>query len=311
MVPIYGDMALLSENAASGQSIIKGDFTDRRFFVGGRVVVVPLANERGDIQDNETDALGTIHVTTLQQKIGDNEFQLADNLPTTYLANCAVVFPLICVHPKMSISIEQHHCRVWQVKLEFEEKKGPTALPPASDDIPPGFDVYRDIPILQPDHDYTSPLQITLLREGRQFDLGRDKETILRGDFPRYKHRIRFNEYRARGWQYIQFFDTRRGRLRPFWLVDQENVMEVLDLQTNFIDVRQVGDFDEFQEDMEFFGFTMKDGTTYVARDRQHPGRRHRVASHRRRRAAVRSRLRRRGPLWPRTPLPQPVRLFH
>jgi hypothetical protein len=263
MVPLYPDMAFLSADAASGQPNIQADFTKRRFFTGGRVVVLPLMDSRADWQDDD-DNPGTYHLSTIQAKISDTEFQLADNLPISYLAGSAVVVPIICVHPLMQITIDQHHCRLWEVELSFLERKGPTALPPTADDVVGGFETYRDIPILRPDHDFSNPLEIKLIREGDQVDIGRDKATFPRGDYNRVRHAVSHMESRDSGWKYIEFFDSRRGRLRPFWLIDQENLMEVLDLEINFIDVRQIGDFTEFQEDMQYFGFQMSDGTCYV-----------------------------------------------
>jgi len=264
MVPIYGDMALINEDAPALATTVKGDFTRRRFFIGGRVALMPFATYRNDIADPATGLVNNVHLTHIQAKIAETEFQLADALPTTLLKNCSVMFPVMCVHPVLRVNIKQHHCRLWDIELEFIEKGGVTALPPTADDIPPGFDTYRDIPILRPRHNYSNALSIELLKEGKQFDLGRDLETIQRGDYSRIKHRIRFQENRDIGWDYIRFFDTRRGRLRPFFLIDQEDIFDVVDLQPNFIDVRQTGNFTEFQKDMGFFGFQMEDGTCFV-----------------------------------------------
>lgn len=264
MVPLYCDMALITEDATATSTEVKGDFTKRRFFIGGRVALMPFATYMNDIADPATGLVNNVHLSHIQAKIGEEHFQLADALPTTMVKNCSVMFPVMCVHPVLRVNIKQHHCRLWDIELEFIEKGGATALPPTADDLPPGFDIYRDIPILRPRHDYSDALDIELLKEGNQFELGRDLETIQRGDHSRVKHKIRFQENRDIGWDYIRFFDTRRGRLRPFFLIDQEDIFDVVDLQTNFIDVRQTGNFTEFQKDMGFYGFVMEDGTCFV-----------------------------------------------
>ena len=263
VIPLSSDEGCLTENAASAQDIIKGDFTKRRFFVGARVALVKTLGDRGDVQDENGDLAG-VHETIIAEKINDTEFRLEDNLPFDVTAFQGYLVPLICVHPRLQDTIKQHHCRLWDIEMEFEERGGSTALPPIADDIPDNFDTYRDIPILRPRHDYSNPLNIEILQEGQQIEIGRDKATFPRGATQRVKHRIRMLEQREKGWDYVRFFESRRGRLKSFWLIDQEMIFDVTDIETTFIDVRKVGDFDEFQVDNEFFGFMLKDGSCFV-----------------------------------------------
>lgn len=263
MIPLSSDEACITEAASGGQPVVKGDFSRRRFFIGGRVAVVKTLGDRGDVQTPEG-VLSGVHVTTIADKTDDNEYVLQDNLPFDVEPFRAFMVPLICTHPRLLDTIDKVHGRLWDLNMEFEERGGPTAIPPLVDDIPAGFDVYRNMPIFRADHDYNRPLQIEVLQEGVQRELGRGKITAPRGDTSRVKHRIRIVGDREYAWPYIEFFESRRGRLRVFWLIDQEDLFQVTDIETNFIDVKKLGDFTEFEKDNEFFGFMLSDGSCYV-----------------------------------------------
>lgn len=264
VVPLYCDMGLVTQDAASGQPVVRGDFRRRRFFTGGRVMLVPLVGPGGDTQ--KIDGTNQVFVSYISYKNDENEFVLADNLDFSVLANGAVLMPLMCVHPHMQHRFRRYNGRVWDVTFEFEEKGGPTCIPATQDDVPPDFDVYRNWPILRARHNFSRAMDITIFQEGEQPELGRGKITVARGEAARVKHRFRLVEDSDRDvmWDYVRFFDSRKGRLLPYWLVDQEAVFTVANIQTNFIDVVKVGDFTEFQKQMDYFGFELLDGTCYV-----------------------------------------------
>lgn len=263
MVPFSSDCGLITRNEITSATFVEGIFDDRRFFLGGRVAIVKFNRSTQDVQDENGDLFG-VHLTTLLNTAGSGEFELTDPLPFDIDGGAAFMVPLICVIPNLLTVVKQHHCRLWQISVEFTEDGGPTCLPGLIEGNPPGFDVYRDRPIFRPRHNYANPLNIEVLQEGTQQEIGRNTETFIRGATQRVKHRIRMNEERDLAFDYIRFFESRKGRLRSFWLIDQEMIFEVLDIEPTFIDVRPVGDFVEFQENMEFFGFMMKDGTCFV-----------------------------------------------
>ena len=263
MIPLAPDMGCINEDATALTSTIKGDFTLRRLAIGGRVAVVTTVGDRSDVQNQEGDMAG-IHISVIQDRPNFDEIVLQDALPFDISAGRAFIVPLVCVHPRLIDDVGQHHGRLWDIKLEFEEVGGPTAIPPTADDLPDNFDSYRDSPIFRPRHDYSNPLNIQILQDGDQEELGRGKGTYTRGDSQRVKHRIRMFEEREKGWDYLRFFDTRRGRLRPFWLIDQEDLFVVSSIDPNFIDVAKLGTLTEFEKDGQFFGFMMKDGTCYA-----------------------------------------------
>jgi len=264
LIPFASECAITTAGASATTNVITVVSPElRRFFIGGRVAVVKVIGDRMDVQDENGDLAG-VHVTTITNKPGTGELVLADALPFDIVAGRAFLVPLVCVHPRLLDTIKQHHCRLWDVEMEFEEVGGSTALPPIAEGLPENFDTYQGLPILRPRHDYSNALNIEILQEGEQVELGRGKATFTRGATQRVKHRFKMFEEREKAWDYIRFFETRLGRLRAFWLIDQEMLFDVLDLETTFIDVRKLGDFTEFQKDNEFFGFMLEDGTCYV-----------------------------------------------
>ena len=67
-------------------------------------------------------------------------------------------------------------------------------------------------------------------------------------------------------WKALEFFETRRGRLRTFWHIDQDQYMEVVDLDAGgtFVGVSVIGDLDDFSEEFDFVGIVMNDGQIFV-----------------------------------------------
>lgn len=254
-IPLYCDHACIIENASSGATSIKADFGRGRYFVNGNVLIRRFGHrfQTLEYQFNRIDSL-----------FGSTQITLTDPLDFDVEASHAEIIPMMCVIPNLEFSISQHNDDTWDLTLAFVERGGPTALPPIGSGLPSGFNSYREIPILRPWHDYHSPLSITYRREGEIVEVGRGKVVNFRGEFWRQNHAFAMVADRAIGWDYIRFFDTRRGRLRPFWLIEQERLFTLANLTSNFIDVNPLGTFAEFQQDLDFFGFEMKDGTCYV-----------------------------------------------
>lgn len=228
-----------------------------RFYVGGGLVIVKLNPDR---------TVADWQFTSIDSRAGANELVLADDLKFDTTRADTIIMPVICCEPELKFRISQNNCRVWQMELNMVEDYGPTALPPLQDDLPPNFDTYRGNPILRLRHDYSSPLPVELVREGEKTRLGRGTAINQRGDEPRRTYKPKFIEERERAWDYIRFFESRRGRARSYWVIDQTQTLEILQVDDTFIDINPVGDFLKFRDQVQgnFFGFELKDGTDYV-----------------------------------------------
>jgi len=80
-------------------------------------------------------------------------------------------------------------------------------------------------------------------------------------------HRLEFREDRVGGWDLIRFFESRRGRLLPFWVVDFENIYTVALISNPFVTISStVGTLAQFQAEMDHIGLIFSDGTSVVRR---------------------------------------------
>jgi hypothetical protein len=153
---------------------------------------------------------------------------------------------------------------------------GASQLPPVKSDTPSGGQTFEDVPIFDYDPDWIQGIEKGRIRDGQKFRQGRTNKITTNAARSREWHKLNLtglrgacaDTARADVWRVVEFFDTRRGRLRSFWHIDQEQVWEIesIDAGGTFIGVNEFGDFDDFEAELEgeWIGLVMKDGTMYV-----------------------------------------------
>jgi len=63
----------------------------------------------------------------------------------------------------------------------------------------------------------------------------------------------------------VDFFQSRRGRTKSFFLIDQEQLWTATAAGGSvFVDIDPLGDFDNFSEELDYLGIVLQDGTSYV-----------------------------------------------
>jgi hypothetical protein len=68
-------------------------------------------------------------------------------------------------------------------------------------------------------------------------------------------------------WNALEFFETRRGRLRSFWHIDQDQYMTLVDIGAGgtFVGIsNDTLDLADLQEEFYALGIVQKDGAHYV-----------------------------------------------
>jgi hypothetical protein len=255
-VPVYMDTSELTSDAASAQNIFACDTTRRRFFPNGMVVIVEYGAEG---------AIDTVEYIQILDKTGD-KLRFKTNLTNNFTAGKTVVMPLMLVHELLDLKYEAITEHTFAVKATFSEIYGKTALPPLAADVPSNFDSYLGHPILDVEPNWETPMEVTLLREGTMQTEGRGEQADTRGARHRVVHGFNFLEQRTRAWDILSFFDSRRGRARPFWVIDRENVWDVLVLDhvNDRISIAPLGDLTAFQDEMDYVGLVFEDGTSMV-----------------------------------------------
>ncbi len=259
VAPLYGDVAETTQSAVATDTTVFGDFSRGRFFQNGPVAIVRLRRTKaGDVSE-----IAGVEYKTIATPF-DNKLELTAGLDNGFSAGNAIVIPLMQVHPQTELEITLRTNNLIQVTATFDEIYGATALPPTASDLPGGFDSYLNHPILSTVPQWANGVKMRHKREGSQDSLGRGRVVYQRGARHRVIHELLFQEDREGAWDIIRFFDTRRGRLLPFWVIDFENVFDVVGINSSFTSVSPNGDLTDFQDEMEFFGIIFKDGTAAV-----------------------------------------------
>lgn len=253
-IPLYMDQSPLTAAASSGTSTLTLDTSKARFFIGARIVIVRRSNGAAPAtyQYNTIGAVSLGSITT----------------GTPLSANVAVndiVLPMIDCEIMLSPKMKYDMAYGAQIKMAVTEVAGASQLPAHSSDNPLGFELYRGMPIFNIEPNWLTGLDVGIMRQGERYKAGRTDNTYVAAERGRLTSSYFLTMERDEmAWNVVEFFDTRRGRLRSFWLVDQDQIHEAVACSTSFLDIDPFGDFTNFQEETEFIALVMNDGTTII-----------------------------------------------
>lgn len=259
-VPIYMDQKELDQSyTVAGTDTINIKTDDARFFPGQRVVIVrrDIENQAVAFDFREIDSLTNASLTfTTALAPGETWDQ------------GSLVFPCMDCEVMLEAVIDYSTARKARLTMTVSEVPGASQLPPIKSDNPVGFDVFEDRPIFDIEPDWTTGVRKGRKRQGKRVKQGRGDIIIKLGDRSRQYHSYTVNGKRDEMWPVVEFFETRRGRLRTFHHVDHDQYLEIaeLDASGNFVGVSEIGDLADFAEEFDpgWVGIVMKDGTTYV-----------------------------------------------
>jgi hypothetical protein len=252
VVPLVTDHARIT---ASSTGVTLNCVTSyRRFFAGGRVVVCKLTKD-GEIYDEEYDTIASLTASTITLDIG---------VSGTFPAGSRV-YPCIEAEVSLSNSARLIGDRFLEMDFTAEELFGPTALRRTEEDYPSSFEVVtinaEDFPVfmLHPDQGFTN--EIMILRKGEQRKQGRSTLVSTHGSRPQTGYRLNFQKAsRADAWPLIEFFDSRKGRCRPFVYIPMENYWDLDAIDTTYLEIDAIGNFEDLSF-IDFIAVVMKDGT--------------------------------------------------
>jgi hypothetical protein len=255
-VPLYQDITEVTQISPTGPTeyTIYCNPQRARFFANQRVAVVqldegmlPTATQIYEIDEVHTDRL--IMKTLLTQQ---------------YEPSTSVIFPCMDVEIILEPEVVWVTDQVGNVNLQAHEITATTALPPVWTGDPEDIQFYDGIPVFSWEPDWSTTPQITWKREGNILTKGRGIEPYLQGARYRALHHYTIREDRDVFWNYLKFFDSRRGRRLSFWHIDQENIWRVSNINGVFVEIFEFGDFTEFQDDFDYVGIVTKTGEYYV-----------------------------------------------
>ena len=262
-VPFYPEHRNVT-GGASGQAFLDVDTTSRRFVAGGRVAIYPNCTDREL-------APGDVDVYTIDT-VFPNQLQMTTDLTDTYNTTYDVV-PLVDVEKQPEILTRQITDQVFEVDIEYQEIAGPSMLDPSQGvSQPAGWHSYAGLPIWDPTElvQWTEQHETLYRRPGTDEFVGRKRRIITVGTKELQIQRFNLFLQRADHWKTLQFFDSRMGRLLPFWEVDSEHRWTLAAASGTFIDVvPDDGDFDlgfkDLVESTGYFGIVLQnDAAVYV-----------------------------------------------
>ena len=254
-VPIYKDQQELSAAHGSGVDTISVPTDKARFFPGARVAIVQLDPDYGPLSV-------TYHI--IQSKT--NNTITFDAALGVDIASGSLVFPLMDCEVMLEVKADYITAHVPRIRMTVSEVPGDSQLPPLKSDIPPNAEVYDEKPIWFEEPDWSRAVTKGRSRHGTRSRSGRADFVSIEADRPRQTHRFQVSGGRDEMWDVLEFFETRRGRLRTFWHIDQDQYLEPVEIDASglFVGVSEIGDIADFQEEFDYVGIVMDDGKVFV-----------------------------------------------
>lgn len=262
VIPLYMHARQVTTAVDSLDTTVYSDFSTGHWFQNGPVVIFSFKPTKSG-ENIQVDS----YVTKVISSRFDDRLVLTGAVGSDFPAGRTYVMPLMQVHPQTEVEVSMLTNTLLRIDISFDEIYGSTALPPTFTDLPPNYDSYNDYPILSTVPQWSDGVMQRLKREGSQDALGRGRVVYQRGARHRVMHSLRFQENRTIAWDLIRFFDSRRGRLIPFWVIDFDNIYTVaLISNPNLTVSSSIGTLAEFQAEMDYIGVIFSDGTTAVRR---------------------------------------------
>ncbi len=263
-IPLYMDQRELSAAYDSTDSTVFFDTSKGRWFTGARVVIIQL------------DYAGSYasHSFHIIESMEDDRLNLDATIGVDVAAG-SLIIPMIDCEVTLEAKAKYFTALSAAVKMEVMEVAGASQLPPVRSDTPSGTPTFDEVPIFDYDPDWVQGIEKGRVRDGQRYQQGRTTRVYTAAERSREWHKLNFSGLRDCGsierediWRVVEFFDTRQGRLRSFWHIDQEQIWEAdsIDAGGAFIGITEFGDFTDFEDELEggWIGLVMKDGTQYV-----------------------------------------------
>jgi hypothetical protein len=256
-VPIYPDQQLTT--AASSSTTLHVPTTDSRFAVGAEVLVIAPngTQERRTVSSFTTSAI-----------------TLGTALSTTYPTRSRV-YPLVLAEVLPESSHSATTTSIGEVEATFLEVFSSSSLPAAAAPSAPGVlgattsaanpDAPSSTPVLALSPNFVSPVTTSIARPFDKVDQGLTTLYSLHGERAAFGFDFRYStRTKAAAGDLLRFFDSRKGRLLPFWFVHPALQWTLSSIATTHVDVVAAGNVADLQDSLEYVAVVMKDGTVYI-----------------------------------------------
>lgn len=213
-VPLYCDA--VTPSGSSGQTI-SGDFSLRRFFRGGRVVVLP---------GRHLQKKGSEYFFLTIKEVNSTGIEVEEVIPRAVLSSDFVI-PCIDSDYSDSIESETPAMHISDVSMVWRELDGESCLPacwPACNvedaSVLSAFCKIADNkPVFPFDLDWASSCTVNAVRDFDSDESGRGSaDTPMGKSYHKFSLPIQGHN-RQSSWNVLRFFDSMQGRRGGFWLV--------------------------------------------------------------------------------------------
>lgn len=239
--PLFQDFAPVTAFANSFDDVVFCNTEDKRFFSGQNVILIEY--------NVDFVFTGNFIPRTVKNRFTDR-LEFFVDIGQDIVARRWIVVPVIDIDRLDEAVLQHATTTVGESDLNFQESIGPSTLPPVQTGLPDGFPVYDGLPIFTLEPNWVQSVDVTNVREGEFQQTGRGFLDLPQGERHRVMQEYNFLFERPEFFTFLRFFDTRLGRLRAFWHIDQESVWEVAAFDPNFVDIMPFGDFTEFQREL-------------------------------------------------------------
>lgn len=263
-VPLYCDATPVQ--AVNGTRI-DGDFTRRRFFLGGRIVFYPLR----PVPDKGTQ--GTVFATITELNPRSIVVQFDPSTTRTVTTN-DMVAPCMDVELTQSAGSTALTDEVLEVEASWEELDGACSLPaswPPTDAtnpeiLSPFCQIVDNYPVFPFDPNWAEGVDVEVSRDIDSTGSGRSTIQEPKGDpFLRFSMSI-MGWNRDRAWNVIRFFDSMQGRAGDFYLVHPLSPFRLDSIpSTSTARIASDGDLEAVKRHYKRLAFFRADGT-FVSR---------------------------------------------
>lgn len=194
-----------------------------------------------------------------------NQIFLSSVLPESIPRN-TLVFPLIDAQEVQQTSGFVITDTLSTFAFKYQEMNGMSTLPPAwNGEIELTTQYAYGYPILSFRPNFAVRYGARIVRPMQKTRSGRSTLIDVDGTRPNLEFSFLVSSgSREASWEVLRFFDSRRGRLRPFFLKPSQDLMNMTAIDANSITFEAVGRMADFAEFYQYVIMTYEDGSIEI-----------------------------------------------
>lgn len=258
LAPLYPDQASCLNNAFGAENAflpidLAYPLQYHRFEVGKYAIVYEPNTER----------FATLLISAINLATNTLTFETAVGFETN---RNTLVLPVIESKLILGSSSAVVTDRVVTAEIEGQELPGKGVLAPshAPNQTPAGYPEYSGKPIMDTPSDSRRPQEVSYSRTGRYHSVGNTQVESVYGDRMRQSRKFSLLFFsRPEFWKFLQFFDSRAGRLFSWWLPSFTHDYEITAFLSNGLKVKSFGPIEDW-EARPYISILSEDGTTEI-----------------------------------------------